>query len=129
MDGGRRGGRRASTTIELRDGQSFAIAGLIQRDFTNELRGIPGAASLPIFGALFRSTNYNNAETEVVIIVTVHLAKPTGAIRPLIPTELRRAPTETELFLTDTIDVPLKPGETRPDPPPAPVASPPTAHP
>ena len=121
--------RRASTTIELRDGQSFAIAGLIQRDFTNELRGIPGAASLPIFGALFRSTNYNNAETEVVIIVTVHLAKPTGAIRPLIPTELRRAPTETELFLTDTIDVPLKPGETRPDPPPAPAASPPTVHP
>jgi|WetSurMetagenome_2_1015567.scaffolds.fasta_scaffold15413_5 pilus assembly protein CpaC len=112
--------RRASTTIELRDGQSFAIAGLIKRDFTNDLRGIPGAASLPIFGALFRSTAYSNNESEVVIIVTAHLAKPTGAIRPLIPTELRRAPTEAELLFTDTTDVPLKTA------PPAPT---PTAHP
>jgi pilus assembly protein CpaC len=101
--------RRAKTTVELRNGQSFAIAGLIRREFSNNLRGIPGASNLPIFGALFRSTGYQNNETEVVIIVTAHLAKPTDRTRLLLPTDLQHAPGETELYLTDRVAKPVLP--------------------
>ncbi|MBC6982423.1 type II and III secretion system protein family protein [Caulobacter sp. 17J80-11] len=90
--------RRAKTTVELRDGQSFAIAGLIRRDFTDSLRGVPGAASVPILGALFRSTSYQNNETEVVIVVTVHIAEPTGREDFVLPTDRFKAPNELELF-------------------------------
>lgn len=98
--------RRAKTTVELRNGQSFAIAGLIRREFSDSLRGVPGAASLPIFGALFRSTAYQNNETEVVIIVTAHLAKPTQRKNLILPTDTREAPSGAELLLTNTTDKP-----------------------
>ncbi|MDB5448760.1 MAG: pilus assembly protein CpaC, partial [Phenylobacterium sp.] len=101
--------RRAKTTVELKNGQSFAIAGLIRRDFSDSLRGIPGAASLPLFGALFRSTAYQNNETEVVIIVTAHLAKPTDRTNLLLPTDTREAPSVGELLLTNTVDKPRAP--------------------
>jgi pilus assembly protein CpaC len=91
--------RRAKTTVELRNGQSFAIAGLIRREFSDSIRGLPGAASLPIFGALFRSTGYQNNETEVVIIVTAHLAKPTNRKNLLLPTDISSAPTGADLAL------------------------------
>jgi pilus assembly protein CpaC len=96
--------RRARTVVELKNGQSFAIAGLIRRDFSDSLRGIPGASSLPIFGALFRSTAYQNNETEVVIIVTAHLAAPTTRQNLLLPTDVRKAPSEPELFLMNRTD-------------------------
>jgi pilus assembly protein CpaC len=99
--------RRAKTTVELRNGQSFAIAGLIRREFSDNLRGIPGSATMPVFGALFRSTGYQNNETEVVIIVTAHLAKPTDRRNLLAPTDLREGPKETDLFLKGTTDRPL----------------------
>jgi len=98
--------RRAKTTVELRNGQSFAIAGLIRREFSDSLRGVPGAASLPIFGALFRSTAYQNNESEVVIIVTAHLAKPTDRKQLLLPTDTVQAPSGAELLLTNTTDKP-----------------------
>lgn len=101
--------RRAKTTVEVRDGQSFAIAGLIRREFSDTLRGLPGAGSIPILGALFRSTAYQNNETEVVIIVTAHLAKPTDRRNLILPTDTRVAPSPGELFLTSTTDKP-KPG-------------------
>ncbi|MDB5466593.1 MAG: pilus assembly protein CpaC [Phenylobacterium sp.] len=101
--------RRAKTTVELRNGQSFAIAGLIRRDFSDSMRGLPGAASLPIFGALFRSTAYQNNETEVVIIVTAHLAKPTERRNLILPTDARRAPNAGELFLLGATDRPKTP--------------------
>jgi pilus assembly protein CpaC len=101
--------RRARTTVELKNGQSFAIAGLIRREFSNNLRGIPGAANLPIIGALFRSTGYQNNETEVVIVVTAHLAKPTDRRELLIPTETRTAPSELEMMLTPRTDKPVAP--------------------
>jgi pilus assembly protein CpaC len=92
--------RRAKTTIELRNGQSFAIAGLIRREFSDNMRGIPGASRLPIFGALLRSTGYQNNETEVVIIVTAHLAKPTDGRNLLAPTDVSQGPSEASLYLT-----------------------------
>lgn len=69
--------RRASTSVELRDGQSFAVAGLLQAQASEDISQVPYVASLPILGALFRSTNFQKHETDLVIIVTPHLVRPT----------------------------------------------------
>jgi pilus assembly protein CpaC len=118
--------RRAKTTIELRNGQSFAIAGLIKREFTDSLRGLPGSTHLPVLGSLMRSTSFSNDETEVLIIVTAHLAKPTTRENLLVPTDVRRGPTEPELFLQNKTDVPVQPAgaASPPPPPPTPPAAP-----
>jgi pilus assembly protein CpaC len=118
--------RRAKTTVELRNGQSFAIAGLLRREFTDGMKGIPGAQRAPVLGALFRSTSYQNNETEVVIIVTAHLAKPTTRQNLLAPTDLRQAPGEAELYTSGQLDKPLAPPPSRPA---ASVAQPPAAEP
>lgn len=99
--------RRARTVVELKNGQSFAIAGLIRRDFSNSLRGLPGVSNVPVLGALFRSTQFQNNETEVVIIVTAHLAKPTDRTNLLLPTEVRRGPSEGQLFIQGVTDKPI----------------------
>ncbi|HTX47981.1 MAG TPA: type II and III secretion system protein family protein [Caulobacteraceae bacterium] len=75
--------RRAATQIELADGQSFAIAGLFQRDYSNTINQIPGAANVPILGALFRSADWQRNETELVIIVTPHLTAPANSVKDL----------------------------------------------
>ncbi len=75
--------RRASTTIELRDGQSFAMAGLFQHTYSNSVNQLPGMSQLPVIGALFRSSNWQHNETELVIVVTPHLI--TG--EPPVPAE------------------------------------------
>lgn len=62
--------RRAGTTIDLRDGQSFAIAGLFQQDYVDAVRQLPGLGDVPVIGALFRSARWKRQETELVIIVT-----------------------------------------------------------
>jgi pilus assembly protein CpaC len=90
--------RRAQTTVELRSGQSFAIAGLIRRDFTDGFSGFPGAARIPILGALFRSTRFARQESEVVIIVTAHRAQPTTLDQLALPTDYFDAPSEFQLF-------------------------------
>lgn len=100
--------RRAKTTVELKNGQSFAIAGLIKKDFSDTLKGLPGIQNVPVLGALFRSTSFQNNETEVVIIVTVHLARPTTRQNLLLPTETSKAPAEAELFLLPNTDKPVK---------------------
>ncbi|MDO8377459.1 type II and III secretion system protein family protein [Phenylobacterium sp.] len=66
--------RRANTTVELRSGESFAIAGLFQQDYSNSVRQLPGAGEVPVLGALFRSSRWKKAETELVIIVTPRMA-------------------------------------------------------
>jgi pilus assembly protein CpaC len=116
--------RRAKTTVELRNGQSFAIAGLISRDFTDNLNGIPGIQRTPLFGALFRSTAYQNNESEVVIIVTAHLARPTHPDNLIAPTDVRMGPSEPELYVTGATDVPIVPGKPQASlPAPQPLAS------
>ena len=62
--------RQTKTTVELRGGESLSVGGLFQRDYVNSLRQLPGAGKLPIFGALFRSSRWRQAETELVVIVT-----------------------------------------------------------
>jgi pilus assembly protein CpaC len=68
--------RRASTTVQLYDGQSFAIGGLIKNNLVNNLKGLPALGEVPVLGALFRSTDYQQDRTELVFVVTAHLVKP-----------------------------------------------------
>lgn len=90
--------RRATTTVELRDGQSFAIAGLIQNEFQDAVRQFPGLGDLPIIGALLRSSDFQRNESELVIIVTPHLVKPAPAGSLATPDENFIPPSDGELF-------------------------------
>ena len=96
--------RRARTTIELRDGESFAMAGLIRRDFQDTVRQFPLLGSIPIIGALFRSSNFQREETELVIIVTPRLVRPVRAAAIKLPTDRVTAPDEADLFLLGRTD-------------------------
>ena len=91
--------REAETTVEMRDGESFAIAGLLQDDFTDLNGQVPWLGDVPILGALFRSAEYKRNQTELVIIVTPHLVTPTRGEALALPTDRVRPPTEAELFL------------------------------
>ena len=86
--------------MELRDGQSFAIAGLLQSDFSDTVRQFPFLGDLPIIGALFRSAGYIKGETELVIVITPHLVNPAAGPEQLaLPTDNFVPPDELSLFL------------------------------
>ncbi len=91
--------RETSTTVEMRDGQSFAIAGLLQDDFTDLSSQVPWLGDVPVLGALFRSAEYQRNQTELVIIVTPHLVTPVAGEALALPTDRVKIPTEAELFL------------------------------
>lgn len=71
--------RQASTAIELKSGQSFAIAGLLQNNANKLFKELPGIAKTPILGALFRSQQFQRKETELIILVTPYLVSPAGS--------------------------------------------------
>ncbi len=87
--------RRSSTTIELRDGQSFAIAGMLQADSLSSAKQLPWIADVPIIGALFRSADYQKHETELAIIVTPRLVQPDR------PVEMVKTPLDGTLPAND----------------------------
>ena len=91
--------RSASTTVELRDGESFAIAGLLSDDFNDNAQQVPWIGDIPILGALFRSSEYERDQTELVIIVTAHLVSPTRGEALALPTDRIKPPSEADLFL------------------------------
>ena len=91
--------RETSTTVELRDGESFAIAGLLQDDFRDINGQVPWLGDMPVLGALFRSAEYQRQQTELVIIVTPHLVTPTRGEALALPTDRVRPPSEKDLFL------------------------------
>ena len=91
--------RETSTTVEMRDGESFAIAGLLQDDFTDLNGQVPWVGDIPVLGALFRSAEYERRQTELVIIVTPHLVSPTRGTALALPTDRVRPPSEADLFL------------------------------
>jgi pilus assembly protein CpaC len=91
--------RRARTTVELRDGESIAIAGLLQEDFNDAKTQFPWLGDLPVLGALFRSSDFQRNQTELVIIITPHLIAPVNGDQLSLPTDRMRIPNETELFL------------------------------
>ncbi|RMD47674.1 MAG: type II and III secretion system protein family protein [Alphaproteobacteria bacterium] len=91
--------RRATTNVEMRDGQSFAIAGLLTDDFQDSVQQLPWLGDVPILGALFRSTSYQRQQSELVVIITAHLVTPTKGDALALPTDRVRVPTEAELFM------------------------------
>lgn len=91
--------RETSTTVEMRDGESFAIAGLLQDDFMDLTGQVPWVGDIPILGSLFRSAEYSRQQTELVIIVTPHLVTPTRGEVLALPTDRVQPPTERDLFL------------------------------
>lgn len=95
--------RDTSTTVVLRDGQSFAIAGLLQDDFRDSAGQVPWIGDVPILGTLFRSANYERAQTELVIIVTAHLVTPTNGDAYVLPTDRVKPPSERDLFLNGRV--------------------------
>ncbi len=94
----------ASTQVELRDGQSFAIAGLLQDSFSDGIEQTPWLGDIPILGALFRSTSYTRRQSELVIIITAYLVSPTDGDLLALPTDRMRIPTEMELFLGGKVE-------------------------
>lgn len=91
--------RRASTTIELANGQSLAIAGLLNERVRENISKFPILGDVPILGALFRSSEYLKNETELIIIVTPHLVKPLDMTQQTLPTDQFIEPDEFEFFL------------------------------
>ena len=90
--------RRAHTTVELRDGESFTIAGLLSDSYESQIRQFPFVGDVPVLGALFRSNGYKRDETELVIVVTPHLVTPRrGSIAT--PDQSFVPPSDFELFL------------------------------
>lgn len=108
--------RRASTTLELRDGESFALAGLIARDFEATVEQIPLLGSIPILGALFRSSGFKKGETELLIVVTPHLVQPIRPEQVRLPTDRVLDPREGDTFL---LGQPYRPAPVAPAVPPA----------
>lgn len=112
--------RRASTTVQLNDGQSFAIGGLLKDNITGTIKAIPGVGELPILGALARSTNYQNDKTELVFVITPRLAKPLPANYPL-PTDHFGKVSELGVFATGNMEGHPAAQPATPAPAPAPA--------
>lgn len=106
--------RRVDTTVQLRDGQSFMVAGLIKNNLTSSLDKFPGLGEVPVMGALFRSTEFQNDQSELMFIVTPRLVKPMNGPTTL-PTQNHVAPTRTGVMWE---------GRGEGVPPPAPPAEP-----
>ncbi len=116
--------RRAKTVVEIRDGESFALAGLLRKDFQDTIRQVPFLGSIPIIGTLFRSTGFQHEDTELVIIVTPHLVRPVPAGALKVPTDRVGPPNEADLLLngrTDTAVPPAAAPFVQPVPPPPPA--------
>ena len=105
--------REATTTVEMRDGESFAIAGLLMDDFTDRNSQLPWLGDVPVLGALFRSAEYQRSQSELVIIVTPHLVTPTRGEYLALPTDRVVPPTERDLFLRGKVAG--KPGQKAPN--------------
>lgn len=99
------GTRRATSTVELREGQTMGIAGLLNDQLRETVSKFPGLGSIPVLGALFRSQDYLNEESELVITVTPRLAKPApGELR--LPTDTFTEPNDAQFFLMGRLEGP-----------------------
>ena len=87
---------RVQSEMDLRDGQSFAIAGLLDKRVTSQLEKIPGIGDIPILGKLFQSRNVNKSDNELIIVVTPHI------VQPLSADQAPKGPTFPQTFLPPT---------------------------
>ena len=102
--------RSSTTTVRLRDGQSFAIAGMLSDEMENIIHKVPGLGDIPVLGLLFSSKSFDRRETELVVVVSAHLVDPIDGDRlPPLPGENRATdPTDWELFLLGVDEVKVK---------------------
>ncbi|MFP5257384.1 MAG: type II and III secretion system protein family protein [Acidobacteriota bacterium] len=91
--------RRTSTTVELKNGQSFAVAGLLSEKGRNTMSKYPWLGDIPVLGNLFKSSEYQKDQTELVIIITAHLVKPLDKKALTLPTDMAYEPDDLEFFL------------------------------
>lgn len=96
--------RRVETTVEMASGQSFAIGGLLQNNIADVVSKVPGLGSIPILGKLFTSSDYRNNKSELVVIVTPYLVRPTSPDQLTTPMASMRANTDIEFILQRSID-------------------------
>lgn len=96
--------RKLETTVQLHDGQTLALAGLLQDKFFDRVEKIPGLGDLPILGALFRSTSFKEEKTELLIAVTPHLVKPVEAGSIKFPGDGLQTPNWYEFYLEGRLE-------------------------
>ncbi|MDX8523752.1 type II and III secretion system protein family protein [Mesorhizobium sp. MSK_1335] len=98
--------RRARTSVDLKNGQSFMIAGLLQSQNDITTSRVPGIGKLPVLGSLFSSKSYQRRETDLVIIVTPYLVKPVDPSKKMVePTDGTQPPSSADYFLNNTEEV------------------------
>jgi pilus assembly protein CpaC len=111
--------------VQLFDGQSFAIGGLIKNNVTSNIKALPGLGEVPVLGALFRSTDFQTDRSELVFIITPHLVKPLPPDYKL-PTDGYVQPTRGDMFLQGKMEgatpasspAPMPPQSSAPQPAP-----------
>ena len=91
--------RRATSTVEMGDGQTIAIAGLLSEKVREDVQKFPGLGDVPVLGYLFKSQRWLNEESELVIFVTPHLAQPVANDLVRLPTDAFIAPTDVEYYI------------------------------
>ncbi|RKP43815.1 type II and III secretion system protein family protein [Trinickia fusca] len=96
--------RRASTTVQMNDGESFAIGGLIGNNITGALKALPGLGELPVIGALMRSTSFQQDRTELVFVITPHLVKPLTNPNYPLPTDSFTQPKDIDVYATGDME-------------------------
>jgi len=125
--------RRASTTVQMRDGESFAIGGLLTDSARGSLKALPGAGEVPVLGTLFRSTQYQQDLTELVFVITPRLVKPMQTSNYPLPTDSFSTPNPLSLYFMGNMEGSGKrapqpvPAPSQPAAPAAAPATPPTA--
>ena len=96
--------REASSTVELADGQTMSIAGLISDKVRSNVRKFPGLGDIPVLGALFRSESFIKSQTELVMFITPHLAKPILAKDAKLPTDSYIEPDDLDFYLLGRLE-------------------------
>jgi pilus assembly protein CpaC len=102
--------RRTSTTVELKNGQSFAVAGLLKEEARDAMDKYPVLGDIPVLGNLFKSSSYQKDQSELVIIITAHLVKPLDKKSMALPTDTAHEPDDLEFFLGIKRQPPAAPG-------------------
>ncbi len=95
--------RRADTTVQLNDGQSFVIAGLIKNNATEAVKRFPGLGEIPVLGALFRSSEFQKDQTELMFVVTPRMVHPLAEVPPL-PTDRHILPSRADVYLNGSLE-------------------------
>ena len=106
--------RSAVSTVELSDGQTIGIAGLMNENMNNAVNKFPGLGDIPILGTLFRSQGFQKGDTELVIFVTPRLAKPIEPGNIRLPTDNVHEPSNLDFYLNGKVESTVPQG-----PPPA----------